>query len=112
MISLALGILSILTITIIILIVSTITIGLLKKNDIFNKNWFIYYILILIAVLTVITFTALPSNYIIYKTVSVLLGLVGVLGVYLGKTKKLDIKINVVLISISLLGNFYIGFLM
>ena len=108
----ALGILSIITVIIIMLIGATITIGLLKKDGAFDENWFVYSVLAIIVALTIITFTALPSNYIVYKIISVLLGLLGVLGVYLGKTKKMDFKISVVLITISLLGNFYIGFLM
>lgn len=108
----ALGILSIITVIIIMLIGATITIGLLKKDSAFDENWFLYSVLAIILALTIITFTALPSNYIVYKIISVLLGLLGVLGVYLGKTKKMDFKISVVLITISLLGNFYIGFLM
>ena len=108
----ALGILSIITVIIIMLIGATITIGLLKKDSAFDENWFLYSVLAIILALTIITFTALPSNYIVYKIISALLGLLGVLGVYLGKTKKMDFKISVVLITISLLGNFYIGFLM
>lgn len=110
--NLALGILSIITVIIIMLIGATITIGLLKKESAFEENWFIYSVLAIIVALTIITFTALPSNYTLYKTILVLLGLLGVLGVYLGKTKKLDYKFSVLLITISLLGNFYIGFLM
>lgn len=108
----ALGILAIVVVIIIILIGAAITIGLLKKESAFEANWFVYSVLAIIAVLTIITFTALPSNYVLNKTILVLLGLVGVLGVYLGKTKKLDYKVSLALITISLLGNFYIGFLM
>ncbi|WP_066895517.1 hypothetical protein [Clostridium nigeriense] len=108
----ALGILFILTIVIGILILSTVGIGFFSKDNILNKKWYAYYALIAILVLTIITFTALPSNYIIYKSLTVLLGLLGILGIYLGKTKKVHYKIGIFLISISLLGNFYIGFLM
>lgn len=108
----ALGFLFIITSIIGILIVSTIIVSFLSKGDILKKNWFIYYILSFIVVLTVISFTALPSNYIIYKIISVSLGLLGVLGVYLTKVKNLEFKIVIFLIALSLLGNFYIGFLL
>ena len=108
----ALGVLSIMTIVIIMLIAATITIGLLKKDSAFSENWFTYSVLALIVVITIITYTSLPINYISYKVTTVVLGLLGVLGVYLSKTKKVDYKISIVLIAISLLGSFYIGFLM
>lgn len=108
----ALGFLFIITSIIAILILSTITISFFRKEDILKKNWFTWFILIFIVVLTIISFTALPSNYVIYKIITVSLGLLGLLGLYLNKVKNVEFKISIFLIIISLLGNFYIGFLM
>ena len=108
----ALGFLFIITSIIAILIISTITISFFRKEDILKKNWFTCFILAFIVVLTIISFTALPSNYVIYKIITVSLGLLGLLGLYLNKVKNVEFKISIFLIIISLLGNFYIGFLM
>lgn len=106
----ALGFLFITTIIIGIIIAATITIAFLKKDTIFNEIWFIYCSLILIAALTVIAFTALPSSYVIYRIIAISLGALGALGVYLGKLKKLGFKMSIVIIAISLIGNYYISF--
>ena len=108
----AIGILSITTLIVSILIISTIILGFLKRGDILNKSWFIYYNLILIIVLTFISFTSLPSNYIGYKFLTVILAILGLLSLYLNKIGKLKNQYALILIIISLVGNFYIGFLL
>lgn len=108
----AIGILSITTLIVAILIISTIILGFLKRGDILNKSWYIYSNSLLIILLTFISFTALPSNYIIYKSITIILGAVGLLALYLNKIGKLKHEYALILITISLLGNFCIGFLL
>lgn len=106
----AIGILTILIVVAALLILSSIVLGFLKKDYILNKRWFIYCNLILIILLTFMSFTALPSNYVIYKIIIIILGVVGLLALYLNKLGKLKHEYTLILITISLVGNFYIGF--
>lgn len=108
----AIGILSILTFVVALLILASIVLGFLKRDYILNKSWFIYGNLILIILLTFISFTALPSNYVIYKIITIILGVLGLLALYLNKIGKLKHEYALILITISLLGNFSIGFLL
>lgn len=108
----AIGILTILTVILALLILGSIVLGFLKRDHILNEAWFIYGNLILIILLTFMSFTALPSNYIIYKIITIILGVVGLLALYLNKIGKLKHEYALILITISLLGNFLIGFLL
>ena len=106
----AIGIITILTAVLGLLILGSIVLGFLKRDHILNESWFIYGNLILIILLTFMSFTALPSNYIIYKIITIILGVVGLLALYLNKIGKLKHEYALILITISLLGNFLIGF--
>lgn len=108
----AIGILSIITVIVAILIISTIVLGVLKRGEILNKSWYKYCTAFLIILLTFITFTSLPSNYIAYKLLISALAIVGLLSLYLNKIGKLKNDYTIIIVIISLIGNFCIGFLL
>ncbi len=101
----ALGMLNILFCLTIFLSIFSIIIITIKNGTLLNKFWILILLVMYCLILSFINFTAVPSNYIINKTISVIFALCSVSALGLRSLKNNDNRFCRILLIISIVGN-------
>lgn len=101
----ALGALGVLFCLIIILSILSILTVTIKKGALLNKFWILILVVMYCLVLSYLNFTAVPTNFIISKVISVLFALCSIAALGLRSLKNNDFKLSQLLLIISILGN-------
>ncbi len=82
-----------------------------KNGKLLINKHLLYFTAFLIVLLGYMSFTSLPSNFIIDRFYTCILSIVGIVGFIFQLTKKKLSLIARIMISISIVGNFYLIFL-
>ena len=93
------------------LLLATIFAAFFSKGKLQKNKVFLYLTGAFILLITFFAITTVPNNYVFHKIISILLAFGGLVGIYLARFKSSNYKIVGFLLTLSLMGNFYIAFL-
>lgn len=101
----ALGVLNIIFCLAVLLSIASILLITFKNGALLNKLWIFVLIVMYSLILSFMNFTSAPSNYLIYKVVSVIFALCAVSALGLKSLKSSNILYSKILLIVSILGS-------